>query len=112
MASWGSAFITAFKIVLASILWVIIGIVLLMMGASIAGLTPLGLPLPKLKFEGTLLESPPLKPSLGPPSRLILGGLLMIAGYALIALGALASYLKYSAEYYAREVRREVMGRA
>jgi|GEM_PF-4664994 len=97
MAGWGSAFAAAFKIVLMSIVWAAIGIVLIAVGLSMAGATlPGGMPgqaLPRSVGTGQAL----------------LGIVVAVIGYGLLLLGTLASFLKYSAEYYAQELQREML---
>ncbi|MCD6208968.1 MAG: hypothetical protein J7J67_02125, partial [Thermoproteales archaeon] len=41
-------------------------------------------------------------------TSILVGGVLVLIGYVILVLGTLASFLKYSAEYYAREVKREI----
>ncbi len=100
MATWSSAFATAFKILLLSLIWWIIGFILIVAGAAVIG-APL---IPMLR------DTPPTPPRWPPQGlffgSIILGLALMIAGYLIIVLGTMASFLKYSAEYYAREITK------
>ena len=41
-------------------------------------------------------------------TSILIGGILVLVGYIILILGTLASFLKYSAEYYAREFKQEV----
>ncbi len=94
MAGWGSAFAAAFKIVLMSIVWAVIGIVLIAIGLSMAGAALPGLP----------SHAPSHTAGTG---SAVLGVIIAVIGYGLLLLGTLASFLKYSAEYYAHELLRE-----
>ena len=94
MAGWGSAFATAFKIVIMSIVWIIVGLVLVFIGLSMVGMPFYPGPtthVPRIGLTGTGL----------------IGIIIMIIGYAILFLGTLASFLKYSAEYYAEEIREK-----
>lgn len=94
MASWNSAFATAFKIMLMSIIWAIIGIILIAIGFSM--MEPI-IPMPTMttvpEYHGT--------------GSAIIGLIIVVIGYGILLLGTLASFLKYSAEYYAKEVREK-----
>ncbi len=92
MAGWGSAFAAAFKIVVMSIVWAIIGIVLIAVGFSMMQV-PITYPAahqPMVSLQGSA----------------IVGLIVALVGYVILLLGTLASFLKYSAEYYAEEMRK------
>ena len=96
MAGWGSAFATAFKIVIMSIVWAIIGIILIAIGISMMGMPIMttATQMPRPYFSG----------------QAIVGLIVALIGYVILLLGTLASFLKYSAEYYAEEVRLRGLG--
>ncbi len=76
MASWGDSFSAAMKIVMYSIIWWIVGGIVLVFGfAAIA------------------------------KDQLLLGALSGLIGYVIIAFGAFASILKVSAEFLKNELR-------
>jgi hypothetical protein len=92
MVSWGRAFGTALDIVLMSIVWYIIGIVIIALGGVGVFLTALSSPY-------FLINPLAYLPNLAVPLiALIIGG-------AMIYLGQMATLLKYSAELVADEVR-------
>lgn len=99
MATWGSAFVVALKILLMSIVWYIIGVIMIVTGFA---------------FMGTALQSLITSIMMGSPygapqidfSGLIAGFVLLVIGFVITALGSIATFLKYSAEYYAREISR------
>lgn len=101
MATWGSAFAVAFKILLLSLIWWIIGFILIIAGAAAIGA-------PIISALEEYMSMGPTAPY-GPPHGLfdfgsmILGLILIIVGYLIVVLGTMASFLKYSAEYYAKE---------
>lgn len=75
-----------------SIIWAIIGIVLIAIGISMMGaIFPMSMPtmtaIPQYYGVGSA----------------IIGLIIAVLGYGILLLGTLASFLKYSAEYYARE---------
>jgi len=106
MATWSSALVTALKIVIVSIIWVITGLVLISAGFMIMGL-------PKLLTQ--LRQSPgtPITalPSMIGMTSLIMGGVVTLIGYGILLLGIIATFLKYSAEYYASEIEKRRTGR-
>lgn len=98
MATWGSAFVTAFKILLMSIVWYIVGIVLILAGAATMG--------PAIQSLLASITGFPSGAPLVDFSSLIFGLVLIIIGFLIAVLGAIATFLKYSAEYYAKEITR------
>lgn len=103
MATWSSAFATAFRILLLSLIWWVIGFILIIAGAAAIGAPIISM----LESLGTPPTTPsrPLRGLLNFGS-VILGLALIAAGYLVIVLGTMASFLKYSAEYYAREIAK------
>lgn len=104
MATWGSAFLTAFKILLFSFIWGVLGLILIIAGAATVGRT-LGDLFQSLVTGSTLIPEIDFV-SIG------IGLLLFLIGYLIILLGTAASFLKYSAEYYAREFQRSTQAQA
>ncbi|MEM1509584.1 MAG: hypothetical protein QW291_01695 [Thermofilaceae archaeon] len=100
MATWGSAFATAFKILLLSLIWWIIGFILIIAGAAAIG-SPIISALQSMGAGPTAPYGPPQ--GLFDFGSIILGLVLIVIGYLVVVLGTMASFLKYSAEYYARE---------
>ncbi len=86
----GTAFKGALKIVVFTIVWAIIGGILIAAGAGMAGLAPAYMASPEHQAVGV--------------TAFIGGVILVIIGAALIGLGGLASFLKVSSEIYADEV--------
>jgi len=105
MASWSSAFATAFKIFLASILWGIVGLILIILGANMIGgsLTSIIQQFMSSASSSSTLSIPTLTNI--DLTDILMGGVLILVGYLILLLGTIASFLKYSAEYYAREIR-------
>jgi len=101
MATWSSAFATALKIVIMSIIWGIIGLALIFAGFTIMGLPgiisqlrqPTKMPLTSL-------------PYIVNTTSIIIGGIVSLIGYGILLLGTIATFLKYSAEYYVSEIER------
>ncbi len=91
MTGWGTAFKGALKIVVFTIIWAIIGGILIGVGAGMAGIAP--------AYLTTTAEHQAVG-----TTALIGGFILIIIGAALIGLGGLASFLKVSSEIYADEV--------
>ncbi|RLE75775.1 MAG: hypothetical protein DRJ56_05195 [Thermoprotei archaeon] len=109
MATWGSAFKTALKIVLMSIIWGIVGLVMMFIGIAIAGLPAL------MTLAGHAGIVGPGYPGIAPElamGQVMVGVILVIIGYAITLLGTIATFLKYSAEYYASEMEERVRFRA
>ena len=109
MATWGSAFKTALKIVLMSIVWGIVGLVVMFIGVAIAGLPAL------MTLAGHAGIVRPGYPGIAPElamGQAIVGVILAIIGYAIMLLGTIATFLKYSAEYYASEIGERMRLRA
>lgn len=74
-----------------SIVWAIIGIVLIAVGFSMMQVPLYSAPhQPMIRFQGSA----------------IVGLVVALVGYVILLLGTLASFLKYSAEYYAEEMRK------
>ncbi len=90
LTGWGTAFKGALKIVVFTIIWAIIGGILIGVGAGMAGIAPAYLTTTQQQAVGI--------------TALIGGFILIIIGAALIGLGGLASFLKVSSEIYADEV--------
>jgi hypothetical protein len=92
LVSWGNAFKTALRIVLMSIVWYIIGVVIIIAGWAGGGLTAL--------TDPNVLRDPLA-------ILTVLGGAVIVSiiGGAIIYLGVIASALKYSVELIADEVR-------
>lgn len=100
MATWGSAFLTALKIVIMSLVWGIIGLAMIVFGILMLGMPYYGASAPPLPGN--------VPTGLTDITSILVGGVLVLIGYVILVLGTLASFLKYSAEYYAREVKREI----
>jgi len=94
LVSWGNAFKAALRIVAMSIVWYIIGVVIIIAAWAGGGLAALTNP-NVLRDPLTILT--------------VLGGAVIVSiiGGAIIYLGAIASALKYSVELIVDEVRRE-----
>ncbi len=90
MTGWGTAFKGALKIVVFTIVWAIIGGILIGIGAGMAGVAPAFMTSGEHQAVGV--------------TALVGGFILIIIGAALIGLGGLASFLKVSSEIYADEV--------
>ncbi len=90
LTGWGTAFKGALKIVAFTIVWAIIGGILIAAGAGMAGVGPAYMTSSQHQAVGV--------------AALIGGFILIIIGGALISLGGLASFLKVSSEIYANEV--------
>ncbi len=101
MASWGSAFFTALKIVIMSIIWAIIGGIFIVAGFSMMGSAIV----PKIPATPLPPGGLPIIPEFD-IGKIIAGGILALIGYSILLLGTLASFLKYSAEFYAEEVSK------
>lgn len=100
MASWSSAFAAAFKILVMSIIWYIVGFAAVVAGAVLAGAT----------LQSLLTSTMTRTPYAATPrdfTNLAVGVALLIIGFLIMALGSIATFLKYSAEFYAREILRK-----
>lgn len=98
MASWGSAFAAALKILLMCAVWYIIGLIII-----VTGLAAMGSSLQALMQS--MMGSPYGAPQVD-FTGLVAGLVLIIVGLTIASLGSIATFLKYSAEYYAREIIR------
>ncbi len=109
MATWDAAFKTALKIVLMSVVWGIVGLVVMFIGVAIAGLPAL------MTLAGHARIVGPGCPEIAPElamGQAIAGVVLVAIGYAVTLLGTVATFLKYSAEYYASEMEDRMRSRA
>jgi len=93
---WSSAFKAAFKIVAASLIFVLIGGFLMAMGVIIVS-GPYN-----MHSMGYSLEH------VRPAVTILTGIVLFIIGFLIAELGILASFLKYSGELYAKEIRGQM----
>lgn len=97
MVTWGRSFVVAFKILLVSVIWYVVGFIIALMGIAIMGV-------------GTFLE---LSGSAATPEEAFtrLGGLLaassifLIAGVIVAVLGVMATQVKFIVDEAVEEVR-------
>ena len=98
MVTWSRSFVVAFKILLVSLIWYVVGLIITLMGIAIMGV-------------GALLE---LSRSAATPEEAFarLGGLLaassifLIAGILVAVLGVMATQVKFIVDEAVEEARR------
>lgn len=98
MTSWGRSFRGAFAIVAFGVLWFIVGILLILTGLGMMGMS--------LFFNPLGSSTIPWVSQISGAAGFILGIILLVLGIALALLGFLASFLKVLTEMTAEEVAK------
>ena len=104
MVSWSKAFRQAVLILIFTIIWGIIGGIVVLVGAFMTG-EGLMMFLRSIIIEGQPVIEPTMISSIVPSTTFIAGLIIMLVGFLVSVLGYTATFIKYLAETIIDEVK-------